>query len=58
MEEKEINSILIQAIKQMAQQEASTDESWKKEAILRLDERITAFNKLTYMGLQQRVFHN
>lgn len=58
MLEKEIDSILVSAIQQVAQQEIVSDESWKKEAILRLDERIAAFNKLTHMGYQQQVFRN
>lgn len=55
MNEKTVSEILLKAIEKMAQQEhLETDESWKKEAIQALDERIAAYNKLTFAGLQQK----
>ena len=35
-----------------------SNEEWKKEAILALDQRIAAFNQLTYLGLRQNVYKN
>jgi len=55
MNEKNIGEILIKAIEKMArQEEQQQDESWKKEAILALDERIAAFNKLTMASFKQQ----
>ena len=55
MNEKTVSEILLKAIEKMAQQEPlEHDESWKKEAIQALDERIAAYNKLTFAGLRQK----
>ena len=35
-----------------------SDEKWKKEAILALDQQLAAFNQLTYSGLRQNVYKN
>ena len=51
MKEKEIGEIIVKAIEKMVEQEK--DESWKAEAILALDERIAAFNKLVYKSFTQ-----
>lgn len=57
MKEKTVNEILLKAIKKMSEQEAR-DESWKKEAMIALDQRIAAFNKLTYLSLYQQPYLN
>lgn len=51
MKEKEIGEIIMKAIEKMVENEK--DESWKAEAILALDERIAAFNKIVYKSFTQ-----
>jgi hypothetical protein len=58
MNEKTVGEILVKAIAKMAQQEQLNDESWKKEAIVALDERIAAYNKLEWLSIQQRPLLN
>jgi len=55
MDDKTVNEILLKAIEQMAiQDKQKNDESWKKEAIVALDERIAGFNKLEWLGHTQQ----
>lgn len=58
MNEKTVGEILLKAIAKMAQQEQLNDESWKKEAIVALDERIAAYNKLEWLSTNQRPLLN
>jgi hypothetical protein len=58
MNEKTVGEILLKAIAKMAQQEQHKDESWKKEAIVALDERIALYNKLEWLGSLQQARHN
>lgn len=59
MTEKTVGEILLKAIEKMALNEKqTTDESWKKEAIVALDERIASFNRLEWLGTQQQADFN
>ena len=57
MNKQDVKTAIVNTINKL-RQEDKKDESWKKEAIVELDERIAAFNMLTFKGLQQHPFYN
>lgn len=57
MNKEDIKTAIINTIERLRQEDQS-DESWKKEAIAELDERIAAYYKLTFKGSQQHAKYN